>query len=147
MRRIYYNSWLAKAILWSGYSTAMFFGKIGTKHDASEPLSERVKRHESIHCEQYWEVTAAMFIVAVILQLIFGGGWWLVAVPFMYYVFYFLEAAITWTYRLFKNGWKEAAEKAYKYSMFEQEAKDGESIPGYVESRKIGAFLRYFGRI
>ena len=147
MRRIYYNSWLAKAILWSGYSTAMFFGKIGTKHDASEPLSERIKRHESIHAEQYWEVTAAMFIIAVVLQLIFGGGWWFIAVPFMYYVLYFLEAAITWTYRLFTNGWKDAAAMAYKYSMFEQEAKAGESIPGYVESRKMYAFLRYFGKV
>lgn len=147
MRRIYYNFWLAKAILWSGYSTAMFFGKIGTKHDASEPLSECIKRHESIHCEQYWEVTVAMFIVAVILQVVFGGGWWFVAVPFMYYVLYFLEAAITWTFRLFKNGWEDAAEMAYKYSMFEQEARAGEGDVGYVESRRFCAFLRYFGRI
>lgn len=147
MRRIYYNFWLAKAILWSGYSTAMFFGKIGTKHDASEPLSERIKRHESIHCEQYWEVTAAMFIIAVVLQLIFGGGWWFVPVPVMYYVLYFLEAAFTWSVRLCTHGWREAFDRAYTNSMFEQEARDWESVPGYVESRPLWAVLHYFGRI
>lgn len=46
MRRIYYDNRLAKCLLWSGYSTAMLFGYICTKY--SEPLSFRIKRHESI---------------------------------------------------------------------------------------------------
>lgn len=145
MRRIFYNSRLAKYLLWSGYSTAMLFGYICTKY--SEPLSFRIKRHESIHCEQYWEVTVAAFLVAVVLQLVFGGGWWLVAVPFVYYVIYFLEAAITWCFRLVTDGWKSAARMTYEYSMFEQEARAGEGDVGYVESRRFCAFLRYFGRI
>lgn len=147
MRRIYYDSLMAKTLLAKDFDTSMLFGTICTKHAETDPLSERVKRHESIHCEQYWEMTVAAFLVAVVLQIVFGGGWWFVAVPFMYYVLYFFEAAITWTFRLFKNGWKDAAEMAYKYSMFEQEAKAGESVDGYVESRKIGAFLRYFGKV
>ena len=50
MRRIFYNSRLAKYLLWSGYSTVMLFGYVLTK--VSEPLSFRIKRHESSHAEQ-----------------------------------------------------------------------------------------------
>ena len=145
MRRIFYNNWLAKCLLWSGYYTAMLFGYIITKD--SEPLSYRLKQHESIHAQQYNEVTMLSFIVALVLQIIFGGGWWFVPVPVMYYLLYFIEAAFTWSFRLCKNGWNEAAEMAYDNSMFEQEARDGESVVGYIETRKYLAFLRYFGKI
>lgn len=145
MRRIFYNSRLAKYLLWSGYSTVMLFGYICTKY--SEPLSFRIKRHESIHAEQYGEVTMLSFLVALVLQIIFGGGWWFVPVPVMYYVLYFLEAAFTWSVRLCTHGWNEAAEMAYDNSMFEQEVRDGEDVVGYIETRKYLAFLRYFGKI
>lgn len=145
MRRIFYNSRLAKYLLWSGYSTVMLFGYVLTK--VSEPLSYRIKQHESIHAEQYNEVTMLSFLVALVLQIIFGGGWWFVAVPFVYYAIYFLEAAITWAIRLCTHGWREAFDRAYTNSMFEQEARDWESVPGYVESRPLWAVLHYFGRI
>lgn len=147
MRRIFYNSWLAKSILWPKYSTAMMFGSIQTKNSVSSPLSGRLKHHESTHCEQYWEITLLAFAVAVIIQIIFGGGWWFVAVPFVYYVLYFLEAAITWTFRIFTNGWKEATNMAYDYSMFEMEARLAEDDPTYNEYRRFCGFLRFFGKI
>lgn len=147
MRRIYYDSLMAKMLLAKNFDTSMLFGTICTKHAETDPLSERVKRHESIHCEQYWEVTVAAFLVAVVLQIVFGGGWWFVAVPFVYYAIYFLEAAITWAIRLCTHGWREAFDRAYTNSMFEQEARDWESVPGYVESRPLWAVLHYFGRI
>ena len=92
-------------------------------------------------------MTVAAFLVAVVLQIVFGGGWWFVAVPFVYYAIYFLEAAITWAIRLCTHGWREAFDRAYTNSMFEQEARDWESVPGYVESRPLWAVLHYFGRI
>lgn len=147
MRRIYYDNRLAKMLLAKNFDTSMLFGTICTKHAETDPLSERVKRHESIHCEQYWEMTMLSFLVALVLQIIFGGGWWFVPVPAMYYVLYFLEAAFTWLVRLCTHGWKEAAGMAYDNSMFEQEARDGEDVVGYIETRKYLAFLRYFGKI
>lgn len=146
MRRIYYNSWLAKCFI-VGYSTAMFFGYICTKNRPDKPLSARLKRHESIHAEQYGEVTLLAFLLALLLQAVLGGSWWFAGVPFVYYVLYFLEAAFTWSVRLCTHGWKEATEMAYDNSMFEQEARDGENIVGYIETRKYLAFLRYFGKI
>lgn len=146
MRRIYYNSWLAKCFI-VGYSTAMFFGYICTKNRPDKPLSARLKRHESIHAEQYGEVTLLAFLLALLLQAVLGGSWWFAGVPFVYYVLYFLEATITWVIRLCTHGWREAFVRAYTNSMFEQEARAGESNAGYVESRRFCAFLRYFGRI
>lgn len=74
MRRIYYDNRLAKMLLAKNFDTSMLFGTICTKHAETDPLSDWVKRHESIHCEQYWEVTVAAFLVALVLQIIFGGG-------------------------------------------------------------------------
>lgn len=145
MRRIFYNSKLAKYLLFPGYGTAMILGYICTKQ--SDPLSETEVRHESIHAEQYAEVTMLSFLVALLMQILFGGGWWFAPVPLVYYVLYFLEAAITWSWRLCTHGWKEAADMAYDNSMFEQEATAGESVTGYVESRKFFAFIRYFGKV
>jgi len=147
MRRIFYNSWLAKCLLWPVYPTAMMLGSIQTKSKMSHPLSDEVKRHESTHCEQYWEITVMAFIVAVGLQIAFGGGWWFVAVPFVYYVLYFLEAAFTWIIRLITHGWSEAMDMAYDNSMFEQEARLAENDPTYNEFRRLCAFLRFFGKI
>lgn len=145
MRKIYYNSILAKIILFRGFPTAMMMGTIQTKND--EPLSESVKRHESTHCEQYLEITFIAFIAALAMQIAFGGGWQFVAVPLVYYVLYFLEAAITWTFRLFTHGWKEAANMAYDYSMFEMEARLAEDDPTYNEYRRFCGFLKFFGKI
>lgn len=147
MRKIFYNSLLAKCLLLFGYGTAMMLGSIHTKRDRKNPLSEEVKRHESTHCEQYWEITMIAFIVALGLQIAFGGGWWFVAVPFVYYVLYFLEAAFTCVIRLFTHGWSEAMDFAYDNSMFEQEACLAESDPTYNERRRFCAFLRFFGKI
>lgn len=145
MRKIFYNSWLAKCLLFPAYPTAMMLGTIQTKR--TTPLSEEVKRHESTHCEQYWEITMMAFIVALGLQIAFGGGWWFVPVPVTYYLLYFLEAALTWGIRLFTHGWSEAMDMAYNNSMFEQEACLAESDPTYNEYRRLCAFLRFFGKI
>ena len=123
-------------LLLPGYGTAMFFGYIITKH--TDTLPESTQRHESIHAEQYAEVTLIAYIIALLLQIMFGGGWWFVPVP---------EAAFTWFVRVVSGRASDALDMAYANSMFEQEARAGENAPGYIESRKLFAFLRYFGKI
>lgn len=147
MRRIYYSSSLAKWLLAKDYDTAMLFGVICTKVSKDCPLPETTKRHESIHAEQYREVTWLGFCVALVLQVIFGGGWWFVPAPVAYYLLYFLEAVISIAVHIARKGWPSALKTAYENSMFEQEAFDGELTPEYIESRRFCAFLRYFGKI
>lgn len=147
MRKIFYDCWLVKIILAPGFSTSMLFGAICTKKDSVRGLSESAKRHESCHCEQYWEVTLVAFLLALILSIIFGISWWVMLVPAVYYVLYFLEAVITWCVRLVSHGWKEAFDLAYDNSMFEQEARLAEDDVTYNEYRSFWGFLRFFGRI
>ena len=49
--KIYYDSKLAKSLLFGSFKTCMFFfGASPTEYTA---LSEKVKRHEGIHVRQY----------------------------------------------------------------------------------------------
>ena len=65
MTKIYYNNWLAKLILWDGYSTIMLFGFILTKRKS---LSEKTLNHEAIHVAQYKEC----FVLGLILMALSG---------------------------------------------------------------------------
>lgn len=146
MRKIFYNSILAKAmLLFSELSIVMLFGAICSRN--GNKLSERVKRHESTHCEQYWEVTLVAALVALILSIIFGPSLWVFLVPVVYYILYGLEATITWTRRIFSSSWRESCDLAYDYSMFEMEARLAESDTSYNEHRTFWGFLRFFGKI
>lgn len=146
MRKIFYNSILAKAILSiSSMTIVMLFGAICTVN--GNKLTERAKRHESTHCEQYWEVTLVAALVALILSIIFGPSLWVFLVPLVYYVLYCVEAVITWAFRLCTKGWKEACNAAYDYSMFEMEARLAEKDTDYNEHRPFWGFLRFFGKI
>ena len=146
MRKIFYNSFMAKVVLlFSELSIVMLFGAICSRN--GNKLSERTKRHESTHCEQYWEVTLVATLVALILSIIFGPSLWVFLVPVAYYVLYCVEAVITWLFRLCTKGWKEACNAAYDNSMFEMEARLAESDTYYNEHRPFWGFLRFFGKI
>ena len=146
MRKIFYNSILAKIVLlFSSMTIVMLFGAICSKN--GNKLSAAVKRHESTHCEQYWEVTLVGTLVAFILSIIFGPSLWVFLVPLAYYVLYCVEAIITWAVRLRAKGWKEACNAAYDCSMFEMEARLAESDTTYNEHRSFWGFLRFFGKI
>ena len=146
MRKIFYNSILAKIVLFfSSMTIVMLFGAICSKN--GNKLSAAVKRHESTHCEQYWEVTLVAALVALILSIIFGTSLWVFLAPLAYYILYCVEAIITWAFHLRVKGWKEACNAAYDNSMFEMEARLAESDTTYNEHRSFWGFLRFFGKI
>lgn len=148
MRKIYYKSWIARLFLLGKFKTAMFFGEIHTKHDT---LSEKSRRHESIHCEQYEEVTLLAFILALGISALFGWvAWPFILVPIFYYILYGIEAAISWIHHFFAHRKKDggaAADKAYHNSMFEMEAYEGEDDPNWIQNRKFCHWFRYFGKV
>jgi len=149
MRKVYYKSWLAKLLLFGGFSTAMLFGEIHTKRTTA--LSEKTKRHESIHCEQYEEVTLIAFFLAVIISALLGWSVWpFLIVPVFYYILYGIEAAISWVHHFFSTKKKDAAaaaDEAYYNSMFEMEAYEGESDPEWIQARKFCHWLKFFGKV
>lgn len=150
MGKVFYNSKLAKLLLFSGYSTIMLFGFIFTKKDSLRPST---LRHEMIHVEQYKECLTA-FIFPFALFAVFNSLWWILIYPLMYYIMYGVECLISYIYNIFKGiftkqkfSWEEINDKAYNASAFEMEAHDNEGKEDYLETRKGFAFIKYYGKV
>ena len=56
--KIYYDSKLAKSLLFGSFKTCMFFGVVLTEYTA---LSEKVKRHEEFFCPVFIFFTSILF--------------------------------------------------------------------------------------
>lgn len=150
MSKVFYNSKLAKTILFKGYSTIMLFGYIFTKKESLMPSS---LRHELIHCEQYKECIIA-FLIPFAILCIFYSWWWLPIYFLMYYIIYGVEYLISLIYNIFKTLIKKEKfdiskinHKAYKASAFEIEACENEEIEDYLDHRKGFAFIKYYGKL
>ena len=142
--KIFYNSKLAKAILFGDYNTMMFFGIIITKQSE---LSAKTINHESIHVKQFIEVTVTFAVVLGILS-IFTTPWILTAFPFAYYIVYGLECAVSYVYHFFKgDAVDKINDEAYYASAFEMEAYAHENDMEYLDNRKLFAFIKYYGKI
>lgn len=148
MRKVFYDNIFARLLLRGSYKTCMLFGFICTKHKQDAPLSEATTRHESIHVMQYATVSVVAFLLAIALNIAFGGAVWFYFVPLLYYILYFLEAMISvLKHRVRGKKIKEAYGRAYDNSMFEQEAYAHETEPDYIQRRRWFAVLKYFGKI
>ena len=122
----FYESWLAKRLLWSGYPTIMLFGMVFTEYREAQ-VSGRMRRHEGIHCRQWRELTVVSLLVLAWLVLLCGiSVWWLLCAPVVYYVWYALEWAVK---RLFVYG---NGKPAYRNVSFEREAYGNECDADYV---------------
>lgn len=156
---IFYNSWLARILLFRGYSTIMLFGAVFTKKTA---LTDRVIRHEKTHQTQYLEVMTVSVILLLLVDIILVCSgmsektvnlmlWLTVTVPpFVYYVMYGLEWAVSfihWFFSKRKKSVVEANGKAYRNSAMEMEARFNENVTGYLLRRKAFAFLKYYGTL
>lgn len=104
--KIYYDSKLAKSLLFGSFKTCMFFGVVLTEYTA---LSEKVKRHEGIHVRQYWECLAASVVLWFLLHVgsaLLGGhvsAWWLLFVPTTFYLLYGVEWLISYVYHILRG--------------------------------------------
>lgn len=156
---IFYNSLLAKILLFKGYSTVMLFGAVFTKKTA---LTDRVIRHEKTHQVQYLEVMTVSVMLLLLTDIILvcsGVGektvnlmlWLTITVPpFVYYILYGVEwlvSFIHWFFSKRKKSVVEANGKAYRNSAMEMEAKFNENVSGYLLRRKAFAFLKYYGTL
>lgn len=150
MGKVFYNSKLAKLLLFGGYSTIMLFGFIFTKKDSLRPST---LRHEMIHVEQYKECLTA-FIFPFALFAVFNSFWWIIVYPLMYYIMYGIEWLISFIYNVCRNifikeklSLSEINNKAYHTLAFEMEAYDNEGKEDYLETRKGFAFIKYYGKV
>ena len=128
MKTTYYNNWLARMILFSGYSTIMLFGFILTKLNELKPSTVR---HENIHRRQYMECMILSLPVALLLGWLVS--WWLLL---LILVFYYILYVGEWLLRLFIPG------DAYRNISFEKEAYQNQNNPGYLSERRWMAWIR-----
>lgn len=146
MKTIYYNSKLAKLILFGSYHTIMFFGFILTKFNV---LSETVFRHERTHQKQFFECMEIAAIPSALLAFNVSA-WWLLLIPLFYYILYLAEWFVSFVYHLFTDsriGDGKVNANAYRASAFEMEAKLNQDNPNYLKERKWGAWFHYYGKI
>lgn len=130
MKTIYYNSTLAKLLLFKGYGTIMLFGFVLTKLNELKPSTIR---HENIHRRQYIECTVLSLPIAGFLCWLVSW-WFLLLIPVFYYLLYIGE----WLVRLFMKG------NAYRNICFEREAYTNQDYPIYLDERKWFAWCDYF---
>ena len=149
--KVYYNSTLARTILWKGYGTVMLFGAVFTKH---AELPEDTVRHETIHAKQYREcciLAALLWPIVFGVMRLFGGSlsvWWLAGVPLFYYGLYGAECGISYAYHMLRGDAREKwNDAAYYSSAFEMEAYGHETDPDYLRTRPLLAFIRYYGTV
>lgn len=149
--KVFYNSKLAKCLLFGNFKTCMFFGVVITKR---LQISARSKRHEGIHIQQYWECYAlgvVLWCVGHGAAHLFSGhlsAWWLLLGPFVYYLLYIVEWAISYAYHIARGDARDRwNDEAYHASAFEMEAYAHENDLEYRHKRRWFAFVKYYGKI
>lgn len=151
--KIYYNNWLAKLILFKGYSTIMLFGYVITKKSY---LSPETINEEMIHVRQWKDcITLGLFLTLFITySLSYPCSKWimlLLLIPLVfYYVLYWMEYLISFIHHFFETSDKNAGNannKAYYASAMEMEAKENKNNPEYLNTRPFGAFFKYYGKL
>ena len=146
MKTIYYNSKLAKLILFGSYHTIMLFGFILS---ILKEITAETERHERTHQKQFFECMEIAAIPSVLL-VFHVSAWWLLLIPLFYYILYGVEWFISLVYHLFTDeriGGGKVNANAYRASAFEMEAKLNQDNPNYLKERKWGAWLHYYGKI
>ena len=133
---VFYNSKLAKLILWSGYHTITLGPLIFTTKKRSE-MTDEIINHEEIHVAQWCEVTfvAIMLWPFLMLALDFRYSWTLPLCFVVYYIIYVAEWIISRFYG------KETGHEDYRHIEFEKEAYQHQSDMTYLSHRKPFAWL------
>ena len=133
---VFYNSKLAKMILWSGYHTITLGPFIFTTKKRSE-LTDEIINHEKIHVAQWCEVTAISILVWSFLMIALDFRYvWTLPICFMvYYIIYVAEYAIS---RLYGG---ETGHEDYHNIEFENEAYNHQKDMGYLSRRLPFAWL------
>lgn len=136
--KIFYESKLAKWLLWQGYSTITLGCFVFTKK-SKEEMKQSTLNHEAIHVRQWEECLIASVILLTVIMLFAGFSIWVYLLcPLWFYLQYGLEYAISYMYHLCRNRcWVNVGNKAY----------DNEEIDGYLDVRKPFEFIKYYGKI
>lgn len=135
MKKIIYNSWIAKNLLFAGYNTITLAVWVCTRFKTEETMPQRIRNHECTHVRQWVECMIASSIVIWTLVVFAGvSAWWFSLAFFMFYILYVLE----WLVKLLFYG-----KKAYRNVSFEREAHANENNGTYLENSGYFEWFKY----
>lgn len=150
--KVFYESKIAKALR---VKAIMLFGAVFTAKSESE-FTERNYRHEYIHTLQWRSVLGVGFMASVILTdilyLFTSSGYsffGFLLFPGFYYVWYVMEFLIRFLliYIKERKGFHASRIKAYRYIVFEQEARYAETSTCSCDFEVMDInFMKYYKR-
>lgn len=134
MKKVFYNSIIAKTILFKNYSTITLAAWVFTIYDKKE-TTQHLINHECIHAKQWIECAVASGIIIWMLIIIYNiSTWWMLLSFLMFYLLYLLEVFI----KFFIYG-----KNAYKNLSFEREAKLAEKDNSYLENSGYFEWIKF----
>lgn len=143
MKKVFYDSWIAKKLLLTGYSTITLFAWVFTRWSEKEARQSTIN-HECVHARQWVELAVAFGLLLWAGMLIFGySAWWLVLSALTFYIWYVVEYLIRRLIGLFRSG-ENGQKAAYWLVSFEQEARMAERDNNYLENSNYFAWLRLY---
>ena len=145
MKKVFYESWIAKHLLFAGYSTITLFAWVFTKWSTEVGrMRQSTINHECVHARQWIELTVASGLLLWIGMLVFGySAWWLTLSAATFYVWYVLEWCIR---KMIASVLADCREDydAYRLISFEREARLAEKDNNYLENCSyFSGWLRY----
>lgn len=136
MKKIRYNSRLAKMLLWGNFNTITLAAWVCTKCKSKEEMPQHIRNHECIHARQWVECMLASGVIIWALVLFADiSAWWFSLSFLMFYILYVLEYLI----KLIPYG-----NDAYRNISFEREAYDNQYDSNYLENGDYFMWLHYF---
>lgn len=135
MKKIRYNSRLAKMLLWGNFNTITLAAWVCTKCKNKEEMPQHIRNHECIHARQWVECMLASGVIIWALVLFADiSAWWFSLSFLMFYILYVLEYLI----KLIPYG-----NDAYRNISFEREAYDNQYDSNYLENGDYFMWLHY----
>lgn len=140
MKKVFYNSEIAKIILMDGYSTITICAWVFTKY---KTLRQGVVNHECTHARQWIELTVLFGLLIWIGMLIFNySAWYLAISATIFYLWYGLEYLVRRFIGLFSSR-RNKQKNAYREVSFEQEARLSENDNNYLENSHYFAWMKF----
>ncbi|MDC2179163.1 hypothetical protein [Bacteroides thetaiotaomicron] len=143
MKKVFYESWIAKHLLINNCTTITLLAWVFTKWSKMEARQSTIN-HECVHARQWIELTVASGILLWIGMLVFGySAWWLTLSAATFYVWYVLEWCIR---KMIASVLADCREDydAYRLISFEREARLAEKDNNYLENCSyFSGWLRY----
>lgn len=137
MKKVFYESWIAKHLLFASYTTITLFAWVFTKWSEKEARQSTIN-HECVHARQWIELTVASGLLIWLGMLLFGySAWWLLLSAMTFYIWYVLEFVVKWFYGSIMGNYN-----AYKNISFEREARLSEKDNNYLENSTYFGWLK-----